>query len=80
MKLKINVCPECGEPAISIIETLYARAFLNAPDETGEQWYSGSSEMLYDSQEPEIIRGEATVQCDNLHEWNTEIISYYWFR
>jgi hypothetical protein len=76
MKLKIKDCPVCGEPAISILETLYARAYLDAPDETGEQAYSGGSEMLYDSQVPEIFSGEATVQCDNLHEWQTEIISF----
>jgi hypothetical protein len=84
MKIVPPSCPECGEIAVSILESLLCNASVMTVDENGEQTdikekiagfdYTGDTEMAYDTQEPVLDRNrQATAVCSKYHEWQAKI-------
>lgn len=74
MKYKKHICPTCKEPAIATLETVEGWASLDAPDDNGEQEYTGETETMGDTQETvKDAKGRVTLKCDNGHLWQSAI-------
>lgn len=73
MKLSVPICPECGEPADGIYETLCATAWIERYED-GEFEYIGDSDIGWDTQEPDVDEANtALVRCNRVHTWRSKI-------
>lgn len=80
MRLFTPQCPECGERACHIEETMLCQyeigQFENVqhPDPASEEFdYTGQYEDYGDTAQPNIVEGTVAVKCHNGHEWRTII-------
>lgn len=68
--LKFNqpICPKCGKPVNSVLQTIQGRALVCDGGWTGE------TDINWDSQANTIDRtGNITVACEDYHEWQTQM-------
>ena len=73
MRFEIPCCPECGKPACKVTETIVAVASLTREDD-GSFAYAGGSDVCWDTQETYLDENdEATLGCENGHEWQSEL-------
>lgn len=74
MKLEIPKCPECGELAHGVLESLAGMAMLNV-SENGDAEYDGETDVWWDEQRTVYdADGRATLWCRNRHEWQSRIM------
>lgn len=71
MKFITSNCPKCGQPAVAILERLYAWASLY--EENGAFDYAGESDVDWDSQEPVETDKQVDLTCDNKDEWSSDV-------
>lgn len=69
MKIKIPICPECGQPAKGTLDSVLAIARFGgiAPDGVCE--YEGTTEVLWDTQDTLRDAGQIRLICPNGHDW-----------
>ena len=74
MRITPARCPTCGEPAVSILESLLADAQVSYDQAAGAFDYTDDSDVAWDTQEPLLDdNGLATVKCANFHQWQAVV-------
>ena len=75
MRLLPFKCPECGAPAVRVIESVYVIAGINQVSVSGEFEFDSEfpGKVLWDSAEPDVMDGKVTVYCSGNHEWLAEL-------
>lgn len=76
MRFNPERCPECGEPAVDVIESLFGRAEL-VQNEDGSYDYAGYTKMLWETQTSHnfgLDAGEPQhkLWCAGSHDWLAE--------
>jgi hypothetical protein len=67
-------CPECGEPARGVLETVSGLALLDI-DEDGSAEYAGETKMYWDSQVMDLTDDNmATLGCPRGHQWQAKLV------
>lgn len=76
MKLAEPRCPECGEHACTIEETMLVNYEIGLFDDTpeGEFEYTGEYEDFADTAQPHIVEGTVKVYCPEGHDWRTALL------
>lgn len=72
--LAIPACPECGRPAIHIVEKQPVFAEIRITDADGCAEYTGETEVTGDSRVPEWDKeGNSSLWCKEGHEWLSRV-------
>ena len=62
-------CPECGEPAYGIQETVPGLALLNFDDDGNAEYESETKLLWWDGQVTIMKEGQVTLEFVNGHAW-----------
>jgi hypothetical protein len=80
MKFNPAKCPICSGHPDRIIESVYVMTGLAEPDANGETDFDSEllTKVLWDSAEPDRIRGKVTLFCGESHEWQAKMTREEW--